>query len=1044
MVIEQGEARNLEILPTELSDLAKIKPVRRLQSPAQLLRAENEAVTFFWREDELHDLHEWCRLSIGTAGKILAGAGGQGKTRLAIEIGKRLSNEGWSVIYLDTERNLNDTLYATIQSATVPLMLVVDYAETRPAQIDKILNTALDRGPRYKLRVLLIARSAGDWINNLRESRRALLTDSGSFDVLQLAPLADDPVARRASYTQAIRDFAEQLAGIPVFRGVDWDEIVHPDPPAEIVDERFSVILNTHVLALVSLLQAGPTAHLVGRYELPEDILLQHEQDYWQDFATSSNLNLSRGTLKHLVAFATLFPPLAADPQLRRAESDAVLLNLPDLEGQSADVRMRVETWLHDLYPPASGATDRGAGAWSNLQPDRLAEHLAVEVIMQQPQRLEALSPHVSMDQARSAVRVIARAAEHHPEAGALMERLIIGWPKAAVGAVIVAPEFADPQHLTAPLDILLARTNLSSALIQVLASSLPERSLIHQERSVTITRRWVESLRSRPQAGTVEEEIHNAVGLGIALTFFAGRLSVAGRTSEALSASAECLELHRRAQREGVIDKDILARSLAQRAVILAAAGREVEAAELSQEAAKLLEDPSYQVHPSQIELANINRSNAAVFAVPERSQSESLRSAEAAVAVYRNELASGTKEKEYGLAAALIAYSNALSRSGRSAESWQAANESITRLRQLNRANPDEYRSDLALALVTATTKATIEDSSIAEGYALEAIEIYKGLKNLHPGAFRKPLALAFNNYAVLLLMLSRYDDAGRCASEAVAELRVVAGELYDSSLPNALMIVAEVAFKGGDMAKAESSATEASKLLSSSLAPSRADAILAIRTENLRGKIFLNLGRISEASAALERAIQINENNSSVRTDELDALRATSLSFYSIILASLDRPGEALSAALDAVELLRALVRKNPEVHLVEYASANLSLGSSYAAMGDWDRSLLSVEYSCMMMRYLFQTEPSAHGPALGGALLTLGSIHSARREYRDAAAVTVEAISTAHEIGDANSTTAAAQFLRELADIDLPGVQQVWTECTRSPLPGWLAS
>ncbi|MBZ9638330.1 serine protease, partial [Streptomyces sp. PSKA30] len=69
---------------------------RTFRSPAALLRADAEAVTFHGRDDELADLRDWCENRPDAfAMQVMTGPGGQGKTRLARCLTDTLGWEGW-------------------------------------------------------------------------------------------------------------------------------------------------------------------------------------------------------------------------------------------------------------------------------------------------------------------------------------------------------------------------------------------------------------------------------------------------------------------------------------------------------------------------------------------------------------------------------------------------------------------------------------------------------------------------------------------------------------------------------------------------------------------------------------------------------------------------------------------------------------------------------------------------------------------------------------------------------------------------------------
>jgi len=81
-------------------------------------------------------------------GLVVTGAGGVGKTRLSLEIGRRAQKRGWTVLRVRT-RLQKDTLYALGERLTpaARVLLVIDYIETQRdfAEVVEILNDLNDR-----------------------------------------------------------------------------------------------------------------------------------------------------------------------------------------------------------------------------------------------------------------------------------------------------------------------------------------------------------------------------------------------------------------------------------------------------------------------------------------------------------------------------------------------------------------------------------------------------------------------------------------------------------------------------------------------------------------------------------------------------------------------------------------------------------------------------------------------------------------------------------------------------------------------------------
>ena len=96
--------------------------------------------------------------------RLVTGGGGAGKTRLALELCRRMGGRGWRCAQAGegAERDVVGLERAAAPGAR--LLLVVDYAEARLGLEELLEAAARDAG---RVRVLLLARHAGDWWQRL-------------------------------------------------------------------------------------------------------------------------------------------------------------------------------------------------------------------------------------------------------------------------------------------------------------------------------------------------------------------------------------------------------------------------------------------------------------------------------------------------------------------------------------------------------------------------------------------------------------------------------------------------------------------------------------------------------------------------------------------------------------------------------------------------------------------------------------------------------------------------------------------------------------
>lgn len=406
----------------ELADLISMGPLQeRYRSPAALLRPEARIVKLFGREAVMTQLANWCVDATHLIDiALITGPGGQGKTRLAQELVRDRGEHGWVAGFLRSD--LIDAGYpgydfspiADTASHVPGVLLVADYANTRPKQLIRLLTILAKTDDLAPVRLLLLARSSGEWWNELRRSH---------FNILEHAiqiPLGGIGMAHRIgnedfgavggisgeAFKTAVSSYAADDALPSIFPGYDWSSIADGiAPPDDIEDLSYGSPLTLQLSALTALLRH---AQIIpdGQFGSPEDQLLNHEDSYWGTSADAAGLPFSAGYqrrwLSYFVAAANLFGA--------RTEAEAVRLmgRLQVGSGDHAVVR-GIAKWLHELYPPNDGRE-----YWGSLQPDRLAEHHLGALAGEQGDLLQMLFWNAEPEEASRAVPLITRAARQH------------------------------------------------------------------------------------------------------------------------------------------------------------------------------------------------------------------------------------------------------------------------------------------------------------------------------------------------------------------------------------------------------------------------------------------------------------------------------------------------------------------------------------------------------------------------------------------------------------------------------------------------------
>lgn len=531
---------NPRLEPVEFQALGEL-PIggfegRKPKSPSDLLRPDRRAVPFFGRQDLLRELSSWLTQP-GEGVFVIHGEGGAGKTRLAIEFAEQCVADGYATLWL--RKGVDPS---RLGSASRPILIVVDYSETKLGQLAELLFAAANRSTSGPWKLLLLSRSLGHWWDVLRRGSAIgewLLEDA---IVRRLSPLTQTASERRSAYQDGVKAYTSAL----VLNGLALDGDLRTEAldDVDLSAAAYGNALTLQMEALTGLLDrslsnaARPTVldDQSRNARNLEDRLLRHEYRYWDLLADSrpSIALLTHQARADAVLVATL---LGAVTPTQAQESLALVPSL----AEDYDRRAAVAEWISELFPTSDNDL-----AWGSFLPDRLGERFAANRILDEPARLDRLVGGATDLQRRNILLVLTRASSHADSGARLASVVTASCIKhqeiLAEPAADVACQVADARPLLDALHKIVAdrQRNLSQLIelmemVLVSFKGMYERDPEYSSFVTAILRAVVDRFHeSYPSAETDLDEIDYFLihSVGNALRHLALDLSRAGDPS--------------------------------------------------------------------------------------------------------------------------------------------------------------------------------------------------------------------------------------------------------------------------------------------------------------------------------------------------------------------------------------------------------------------------------------------------------------------------------------------------------------------------------
>ncbi|MGW7673921.1 hypothetical protein ACWGJX_43705 [Streptomyces sp. NPDC054775] len=457
-----------QLQPADLSVLLDDVPDPRL-STSYLLDARSAVVPLTGMTTQLDNLEAWCRTSRPTDAIAVTGIAGIGKTRLVTELVHRLSRprpgdpvaRGWTGGFLADTPLQQPPHYRMLTTSKYPLLLAIDYAETRRGQVDQVLDILAARRSSQPVRVLLLARGRDNWWTSLRRARQgtSVMSTGASIDVDPADALAD--TSTEHAFEDAKRAFTRRIHALQnTGLGDDWaTSPLRPDTTPG-TDTTFTAaakpaddtVISLHMAALADVL--ATLNDDFARYENPLDVLIAHEVSYWRRIVEARGEYFDEKLMRTLVAVQAV----TGAKELNNAQAavtagfDVYHSGFPDAAPHDRRLLAAYEDILTAAYPSGNGAH------WGSMGPDLLGTALVAEVEEKSGgQFIERLLPHpyLEEDQQHRALTVLARAIPTQPTLAV-----------SAARAVAAAPDKFLPlaaRTVTAELDTEIARPWLLS-----------------------------------------------------------------------------------------------------------------------------------------------------------------------------------------------------------------------------------------------------------------------------------------------------------------------------------------------------------------------------------------------------------------------------------------------------------------------------------------------------------------------------------------------------------------------------------------------------
>ncbi len=701
------------------------------------------------RQPDVENLNNWLDArEWPLAVRLITGAGGQGKTRLALEVCLHRQASGWYTGFLDSslEANRMTTTWQALHKLNQPLLIVIDYAETRQTAFLALLKASLQNPASQPVRMLLLARDGGEWWDNLPSKDplcEALLSGYATTGPFPLPALYEAGPDRQAAYRKALHAFGKTL------------EVPAPDITPDLLGDHFERPLYVQMAALLALYGERPTTA-----QGLTKALLNHERRYWAGLLAQFNWPEPERRAEQLLALTTLAGGFAthraAEPYWKNAKGGVL---------STADFNLLFRT-LVPLYPGTQGL--------QALRPDLLGEALVAQALLRPgaDTLLDAvLANTATQPTRRNALTVLARLSNQRLD---LQETLVDAISRQFRHCCkdIVAVSTETTSRLPELVELAFMRLSAinKSQVAGLLAPLLEEESVQLAGLDCLVHGYLAEksSEKSKKKSGTPDQIAEHAR----ILANYSLSLARIGHYEQACDVARKGLGLYRR-----LPIKDLkrfepeYATSLSNYAEDLSDTGKNEEALDHGREALEIRRRLA-QKNPDRFEPDYASSlSNYATHLSGTGKNEEALDHGREALEICRRLAQKNPDRFEPDYARSLNNYANRLSDVGQDEEALEHAREALEIYNRLTQKNPDRFDPDYARSLNNyASHLSDAGQDEEALEHAREALEIYNRLTQKNPDRFDPDYARSLDNYANRLSEAGKNEEALDHAREAL----------------------------------------------------------------------------------------------------------------------------------------------------------------------------------------------------------------------------------------------------------------------------------